>query len=328
MFKRKTTLLMATLALAGTAAAQTAAAQTAPTQTFTIKHDEGTSQVKANPQRIVVMDEESLGWISALGLSGRVVGLASSYITPADVTGTTIKPAVLRDGFFGRARLNNPAYVGDWQKPSLETITALKPDLIVRLTWTGNQNYDNLSRIAPVLGYKEDGAGFWQKGLRDLARIFGKQVQAEQVIKNVADTNRANARKLLAAGVFSKYPKVIVVAPFASGTNWVYTATRLIPDLKALGFKDGYSASKTTLGVGAQISDEALLGLDRKTLVVLFPPGGKYNGAEAFLKTPVGQRLAAQSVLYVPEDYSAYTGPLVSVRNSGELTKLILEKTK
>ncbi|WP_288481809.1 ABC transporter substrate-binding protein [uncultured Deinococcus sp.] len=318
MSRDKLALTFAALALAGTAAAQT----------LNVKHDEGTSLVKANPQRIVVMDEESLGWISALGLSDRIVGLGSAYITPADVTGTVIKPAVLRGGFFGRAGLKNPAYVGDWQKPSLETIASLKPDLIVRLTWDGNQNYDNLSKIAPVLGYREGGAGFWQKGVRDLGRIFGKQVQAEQVIKNVADTNRANARSLLAAGVFSKYPKVIVVAPFSGGNNWVYTATRLIPDLQALGFKNAYRPGKTVLGVGEQISDEALLGLDKQTLVVLFPPGGKYNGAEAFLKTPVGQRLAAQSVLYVPEDYSAYTGPLVSVRNSNDLTKLILEKTK
>lgn len=318
MPRMKIALSFATLALAATASAQT----------LTIKHDEGTTQVKANPQRIVVMDEESLGWISALGLSHRVVGLASTYITPADVTGTVVKPAVLREGFFGRARLGNPAYVGDWQKPSLETIAALKPDLIVRLTWEGNQNYDNLSRIAPVLGYKESGAGFWQKGLRDLARVFGRQVQAEQVIKEVADTNRANARKLLAAGVFGRYPKVIVVAPFTGGNNWVYTATRLIPDLQALGFKNAYRPGKTVLGVGEQISDEALLGLDKQTLVVLFPPGGKFNGAEAFLKTPVGQRLAAQSVVYVPEDYSPYSGPLVSVRNSNEMTKLILEKTK
>ncbi|THF87952.1 iron-siderophore ABC transporter substrate-binding protein [Deinococcus sp. KSM4-11] len=304
------------------------ATSAASAQTLTITHDEGKATVPSNPRRIVVMDEESLGWIAALGLSDRVVGLASAYLTPSDVDGTTIKPNVLKDGFFGRTRLGNPAYVGDWQKPNLEVITALKPDLIVRLTWDGNQNYDTLSKIAPTVGYKEGGTGFWQKGLRDLARVFGKQVQAEQVIRAVAETNRTNGRKLLDADIFRKYPKVIVVAPFAGGQNWVYTATRLIPDLKALGFKDGYSASKTTLGVGAQISDEALLGLDKQTLVVLFPPGGKYNGVEAFLKTPIGQRLSAQSVVYVPEDFSAYTGPLVSVRNSTDLTRIILEKLK
>ncbi|EYB66821.1 periplasmic binding protein [Deinococcus phoenicis] len=300
----------------------------ASAQTITIKHDEGTTTVKKDPRRLVVMDEEALGWLAALGLSERVVGLGSTYFSPSDLTGGKIKPEVLRNGFYGRVKLNQPAYIGDWQAPNLETLLALKPDLIVRLTWQGNQNYDKLSRIAPTVGYQEGAAGFWQKGLRDLARVFGRQVQAERVIKQVADVNRANARKLLAAGVFRKYPKVVVVAPFAGGSNWLYTDVRLIPDLRALGFKDGLKPKETTLGVGSAISDEALLGLDRQTLVVLFPPGGKYNGADAFLKTPVGQRLKDQSVLYVPEAFSPYSGPLVSQRNSNDLTRLILEKVK
>lgn len=301
-------------------------AQTQTTQT--IKHDEGSATIVKDPKRIVALDEEALGWLAALGVSDRVVGIGSTYFTPSDLSGGKLKPEVLKAGFYGRVKLNNPAYIGDWQAPNLEVITALKPDLIVRLTWQGNQNYDKLSKIAPTVGYQEGGVGFWQKGLRDLGKVFGKQTEAERVIKQVADTNRANARKLLAAGAFSQYPKVVVIAPFAGGNNWIYTSVRLIPDLRALGFKDGIKPKEAALGVGSQISDEALLGLDKKTLVVLFPPGGKYNGAEAFLKTPVGQRLKDQSVLYVPEDFSPYSGPLVSIRNSNDLTKLILEKLK
>lgn len=321
-------LVLTALALAAAAQAQPSNTQTSRAQTLTLKHDEGTATVRKDPQRVVVMDEEALGWMFALGLGERVVGLGSTYLTPAQISGGKVKSDVLKQGFYRRGTLNHPTYVGSWTAPNLETLTALRPDLIVRLTWDGNQNYDKLSRVAPTVGYQEGGSGFWQKGLRDLARVFGRQVQAERVIKEVADTQRAGARKLLAAGVFRKYPKVVVVAPFAGGSNWVYTGTRLIPDLRALGFKDGYQADKVTLGVGAQISDEALLRLDRQTLVVLFPPGGAYNGAEAFLKTPVGQRLKAQSVLYVPEDFSPYSGPLVSVRNSQELTQLILEKVR
>lgn len=305
-----------------------AALSVAQAQTLTVKHDEGTATVKKNPGRVIAMDEEALGWLAALGVSDRVVGLGSTYFSPTDLSGGKIKNDVLKRGFYGRIDLKNPAYIGDWQAPNLETITALKPDLIVRLTWDGNQNHDKLSRVAPTVGYKEAGSGFWQKGLRDLARVFGKQVQAERVIKQVADTHRANARKLLAAGVFKTYPKVVVVAPFAGGSNWIYTDVRLIPDLRALGFRDGLKPKEGSLGVGSQISDEALLGLDKRTLVVLFPPGGKYNGADAFLKTPVGQRLRAQSVVYVPEEFSPYSGPLVSVRHSNELTRLILEKVK
>lgn len=324
----KNVLVLTALALASAAQAQTPTAQTSKVQTLTLKHDEGTATVRKDPQRVVVMDEEALGWMYALGLGERIVGLGSTYLTPAQISGGKLRPEVLGSGFYARGKLNNPAYIGSWTAPNLETLLTLRPDLIVRLTWDGNQNYDKLSRIAPTVGYQEGGSGFWQKGLRDLARVFGRQVQAERVIKAVADTNRANARKLLVAGVFRQYPKVVVVAPFTGGSNWVYTSTRLIPDLRALGFKDGFKTDKVTLGVGAQISDEALLGLDRQTLVVLFPPGGTYNGAEAFLKTPVGQRLKAQSVLYVPEEFSPYSGPLVSVRNSNDLTRLILEKVK
>ncbi|SMB90363.1 iron-siderophore ABC transporter substrate-binding protein [Deinococcus hopiensis] len=295
---------------------------------LTLKHDEGTATIRKNPQRIVAMDEEALGWLFALGLGERVVGLGSTYLNPGDLSGGKVKADVLNSGFYKRGKLNGPAYVGSWTAPNFETLLALKPDLIVRLTWDGNQNYDKLSRIAPTVGYKEGGPGFWQRGLRDLARVFGKQVQAEQLIKQVADTNRANARKLQAAGAFRRYSKVVVLAPFTGGSNWVYSSTRLIPDLRAVGFRDGIQPSKLSLGVGAQVSDEALLGLDAKTLVVLFPPGAPYNGADAFLKTPVGQRLKAQSVLYVPEDFSPYSGPLVSIRNSNDLTRLILEKVK
>ncbi|PTA67277.1 iron-siderophore ABC transporter substrate-binding protein [Deinococcus arcticus] len=303
-------------------------AATAVAQTLTLTHDDGKTTIARDPKRVVALDEEALGWLAALGVSDRVVGLGSTYFTPDDLSGGRIKPEVLKQGFYGRVPLNSPAYIGSWTAPNLEVITALRPDLIVRLTWQGNQNYDRLSKIAPTVGYAEAGAGFWQRGLRDLAKVFGKQVEAERVIKQVADTHRANAGRLRAAGVFRKYPKVVVVAPFAGGTNWLYTDVRLMPDLRALGFEDGLRGARTTLGVGSALSDEALLGLDRQTLVVLFPPGGKYNGAGAFLNTPVGQRLKAQSVVYVPEDFSPYSGPLTSLRHSAALTKLILEKVK
>lgn len=303
-------------------------AAVAQSNTLTLKHDEGTTTVKKNPMRVVVMDEEALGWMFALGLGDRVVGLASSYLSPTDISGGKLKPSVLKDGFYARGKLNNPSFVGSWTAPNLETILALKPDLIVRLTWDGNQNYDKLGKIAPTVGYQEGGQGFWQKGLRDLARVFGKQVQAEQIIKQAADVSRTDARKLQAAGVFRKYDKVVVLAPFSGGNTWAYSSVRLIDDLRALGFKDGLKIGSATLGIGAQISDEALLGIDKKTLVVLFPPGGQYNGADAFLKTPVGQRLKDQSVLYTPEAFSPYSGPLTSIRNSNEVTRLILEKVK
>lgn len=301
----------------------------AQTLTLTLKHDEGTATVKKDPRRLVVLDEQALDLVYALGLGERVVGLGSAIIGPGQLTENGfLKPEVLRTGFLARGKLNNPRFVGNWTAPNLETILTLKPDLILRATWEGNQNHANLSRIAPTAGFREDTPGQWRKSLRDLARVFGRQEQAERVIKQVADTNRANARRLAAAGVFRKYPKVVVISPFVGGSTWIYSSVRLIEDLRALGFKDGLKAPTTTLGVGAQISDEALLNLDRQTLVVIMPPAGQYNGGEAFLKSPVGQRLKGQSVIYNLEANSPWSGPLVSIRNSNDVTRLILEAVK
>lgn len=325
----KTALLLAALSLAS-ATAQTARAQT----TLSVKHDEGTTQVKANPQRVVVLDEEMLGWMYALGLGGRVVGVGGPRVQPSDFSAAgAIRPERARVGFLGRGALNPAArFVGTWTAPNLETIAALKPDLILRSTWAGNTNYDNLSRIAPTVGYAEAQAGYWRDDLRAVARIFGKQVQAEQVIKTVADTNRVNGQKLLAAGAFRKYPKVVVISPFPGGTNYVNSAKRVIDDLKALGFGDALNGrAKTTLGIASVISDETLVNLDKKTLVVLLPPGRDDSAKAAldgFLASVVGQRLKDQIISYEMEPYSPWTGPLVSTKVSGDLTRLVLEKVK
>ena len=81
----------------------------AAAQTVTLKHDEGVTTVKKDPQRIVVMEEESLGWLAALGVSDRIVGLGSTYFSPSDLSGGKIKPDVLKSGFYGRLKLNHPA---------------------------------------------------------------------------------------------------------------------------------------------------------------------------------------------------------------------------
>ncbi|MGY2895565.1 ABC transporter substrate-binding protein [Deinococcus sp. UYEF24] len=296
---------------------------------LTIRHDEGTATVPMNPRRLVVLDEEALGWIYALGLSERVVGLGSAVLGPADLTPAgKVKPERIRGSFLARGDIGGATFVGNWTAPNLETILSLKPDLIVRATWQGNGNYANLSRIAPTVGYSEQGAGYWKKGLRDLGRVFGRQEAAEKVIVQVANTDRANARTLLAAGVFKTYPKAVVVSPFQGGGTYLYTKTRLIDDVRALGFKDGLKTGTATLGVGDVISDEALLGLTRDTLVIVYPPGGQYNGASAFMASAVGQKLKAQTVVYTPEPNSPWAGPLVSIRNSNEVTRLILERVR
>lgn len=294
-------------------------------------HDEGTTEVSAVPERVVVIDEEALGWMYALGLGDKIVGFGSSYVSPAtDIEGGKLKKSTAKQGFFSHGKLNEPTYIGNFTQFNFETLAALSPDLIVRTTWDGNEHYNKLSEMAPTLGYKEGSYNYWKKSLEQLGEIFGKQERAKQISELPANVNRYNKAALEAAGLFDKFDKVAVVAPFAGGSNWAYTSTRLIDDLRSLGFKDGLTlpASEVSLGVGAAVSDEALLGLDEKTLLVVFPPGGEYDGSEAFMNGPVGQKLKNQTLLYKPEQYAPYSGPLTQARNSNLVTKALLQQFK
>ncbi len=297
-------------------------------QSHTIQHDEGTTIIPSTPKRVVAIDEEALGWLFALGVSDKIVGLGSARLEPADIVDGKVKPELLKTGFYNRGILANPTYVGSWIGSNLETILSLKPDLIVRLSWDGNKNYDNLSKIAPTLGYKESSANFWEKGIRDLGQVFNRSAQAKSMLTRVKNNNTINAGKLRKAGVFKKYPKVVVLSPFAGGTNYVYLKVRAIADLRAMGFKDGIVLDNTVLGISAPVSNETLVGLDKETLVVVYPPSGNADSANAFLASPVGQRLKDQSIVYVAEKFSPWSGPLVSIHNSNDLTKLILEQVK
>src|SRR5699024_9291218 len=78
-----------------------------------IQHDEGTSSVPLTPKRVVVLDEESLGFMTALGIP--VVGLGGGRLAATDVARDgTIKPEVQREGFLARTNLKGVQSVGSW----------------------------------------------------------------------------------------------------------------------------------------------------------------------------------------------------------------------
>lgn len=307
-------VLPALLLLASGAAQPTA-------RTVTIKHDDGSTTVPLQPKRVVVLDEESLELAVALGFP--VVGVGSGRLTPTDVTGTRINAAALKEGFLARADLGRASYVGNWTAPNLETLLTLKPDLIIRSTWTGNTGYDKLSAIAPTLSFDQNKPSFWKNALRQTAKVFGQQVKAEQLIANVARGHRENAARLRQSGVYRTYPKAVVLSPFPSGEVYLYTGDRVANILRSLGFRDGYPAGlKPSSGGWQVISQEALLQLAPNTLVVSVP----YGDGAAFAASDVGKRLANRMITYQMEKFSPWTGPLVDLKVSRDLTAAILKR--
>ncbi|MFE3190283.1 ABC transporter substrate-binding protein [Nocardia sp. NPDC059240] len=134
--------------------------------TKSVTHASGTSEVPADPKRIVVLSTAALDATCALGLWERVVGTTT-------LAGTTPQPAYLGTGV-----LTIPA-VGLADSPDPAKIAELKPDLIIGPAADGNQ-YDVLKGIAPtVLVGDENG---WQATFSGFAEAMDRKTAGTQAL--------------------------------------------------------------------------------------------------------------------------------------------------
>lgn len=102
----------------------------------TIEHALGTTELKAKPKRVVVLDVGELDNVVSLGV--RPVGYA---------------PTEGDDGIPGYLKKNagSPADVGTINSLNLEAIARLKPDLILGSELRAAKMYPQLSKIAPTV---------------------------------------------------------------------------------------------------------------------------------------------------------------------------------
>ncbi|MEC3954684.1 ABC transporter substrate-binding protein [Nocardia sp. CDC153] len=142
--------------------------------TKTVNHASGTSEVPADPKRIVVLSTSALDATCALGLWERVVGATT-------VAGPTPQPTYLGTGV-----TTIPA-VGLADSPDPAKIAELKPDLIIGPAADGNR-YDALKAIAPtVLVGEENG---WQATFSGFAEAMDRKTAAAKAL----DDYRAAAK--------------------------------------------------------------------------------------------------------------------------------------
>ncbi|SEK18489.1 siderophore ABC transporter substrate-binding protein [Parapedobacter koreensis] len=129
----------------------------------TIKHRLGETQVKKNPQRVVVFDIGSLETYHELGIP--VVGVTNSV------------PAYLAE-----YKSDKYAKLGGIKGPDIQAITAFAPDLII-ISGRQSSAYDSLSAIAPTIFLGVDTENYWssfETNVRHIAKIHGKEALAEQ----------------------------------------------------------------------------------------------------------------------------------------------------
>lgn len=102
----------------------------------TIKHAMGSTEIKAQPKRVVVLDVGELDNVVSLGV--KPVGLAPTEGSPE-------LPSYLKKD------TGTPKNIGTINSLNLEAIAALKPDLILGSQLRAAASYDELSKIAPTV---------------------------------------------------------------------------------------------------------------------------------------------------------------------------------
>jgi iron complex transport system substrate-binding protein len=133
----------------------------------TVEHAFGTTQVPADPRRIVVLNQYSLlDYLIAVGVKP---------------VGSSGDPAA---GYpFGRwlqGKTDGVEMVGGTESPNLERIAALRPDLILANPWQTDLA-PSLNQIAPTVGVPLTYAGY-EDEFRFVAGLVGRSAQAEEVI--------------------------------------------------------------------------------------------------------------------------------------------------
>jgi iron complex transport system substrate-binding protein len=133
-----------------------------------VRHAAGTTTVRADPQRIVVLSGDQLDALCALGLQSRIVAAA----LPDD---STSKPSYLG------TVVHDAAGAGARSEPDMQAIKAANPDLILGSQALTPDAYSELTAIAPTVFTGPPGAK-WEDNLRTVGAATGRLDAANGLI--------------------------------------------------------------------------------------------------------------------------------------------------
>lgn len=148
---------------------------TASAQTVRITHALGETEVKVNPQKIVVFDFGALDTLDLLGVD--VVGLPKQSVPP----------------YLAKYASDKYLNVGSLFEPDYELLNEIKPDLILIGGRQASQ-YDQLSKLAPTVHVAVDTTdyvGSFKRNMENIGRILGKE---EEVAEHLAAIDAAIER--------------------------------------------------------------------------------------------------------------------------------------
>ncbi|GAA4718159.1 ABC transporter substrate-binding protein [Brevibacillus fulvus] len=159
-------------------------AQAEQSQSYVVKHAMGETTINGTPKRVVVLTNQGVETLLALGV--KPVGAVSAWNS---------------DTFYDhvKAQMEGVTVVGDETQPNVEAIAALQPDLILGMKFRHEKIYQQLSAIAPTV-FCEEPRGDWKENFKLYAEAVNKKAEGEKVLadwdKKVAEVKQKAGDKL------------------------------------------------------------------------------------------------------------------------------------
>lgn len=269
----------------------------------TVQTTNGEVVIPTSPQRIVA--EEYIA--SLLVLDVKPVGA----------------PGLALENYYLKDALKDVEEIGDYGKPSIEKIIALKPDLII----TGNgENYDALSKIAPTVVIPYGELKDAHEELTYFGELLGKEQEAKDWLTQY-DQKIADAKAQVDA-IIPKDASFSIIEDadktyYAYGDNFGRGGQ---PVYQALGRKPPAKVADEMMEKQwAEISEEVLADYAGDYIILTSDD----RTFEDFKKDPIWGSLPAvkNDHLYVwPEERSWYYDPTAVLAQVEELTNWLTNK--
>jgi iron complex transport system substrate-binding protein len=254
----------------------------------TVEHDQGSTEIPAQPERVVVLDTGELDSVLALG------------VTPVGAVTTDVATGFLSYLQDAAADVEQVGTIGE---PNLEAIAAAQPDLILSNSVRHADLYDELSQIAPTV-FAADLGDTWKENFLLDAEALGMEEEAEEVL------NRYEADAAALGESLGEDAGAVSPVRFVAGAIRVYSAQSFIGTVLTdigLPLVDVPEGEVPTF---AELSPEQVTQADAD--IVLYSSFGtsEESGAEEVLGGPLWSRLTAvqEGRAYEVEDDVFYTG--------------------
>jgi len=278
----------------------------AATKTRKFKTELGVVTLKGIPKKIVTLSMAGTDAVLTLGVKPVGYTISNSNSTPV----------------YLKNKLKGVQSVGTLSAPSLERITALKPDLIII-----DQDYEfhkailsKLQKISPVVGFRANSYKESMSQLMTLGDIMGKKAQAKSFVNSFdSELNKSKAKlkdKNIDVLGFFVNKSGINVWQDNSFSGTIFTALKANYAYKERGGE--YSDFQT-------VNLEKILSIDPDLIVAYVDPGK--SDLKDVSKNPIWPKLKAvknKHVVQVNRDlWSRSRGPLAAKLIVKEATSIL-----